>query len=198
MVALLATALGGGAMAGRERAARVTLARLVDPAPPAPPAAAAVHPARRAVPPQPRPGERPAAPGTGGQGPPPVGSALAAPAMPALATPTAAPTPPPPSVPAASAVSAGEDAAWRAYQALLWRRILARRPVGMTLAGRTELRFTLDTGGRLLSAEIAEPSGNALLDRLALRSLRDAAPFPPVPPSLADRALLFTVTFSFR
>jgi len=85
-----------------------------------------------------------------------------------------------------------------AYAALLWQRIAATRPPGMHLAGEALLRFTLDRNGRISSAEIARSSGNRLLDKLAIRCLHQAAPFPSPPATLPDAALQFSIVFRFN
>lgn len=90
------------------------------------------------------------------------------------------------------------DTAWNSYQLLLWRQVLARRPDGLHLSGEATLRFTLDMNGALIDADIARSSGNRMLDRLALRTLRNAAPFPTPPEEIRDRILTFTIRFQFN
>lgn len=89
------------------------------------------------------------------------------------------------------------EAAWNVYQALVWRRVLAYRPTGPHMLGEATLRFTLNADGALVDAAIHRSSGNRMLDRLALRTLRAAAPFPPPPKEIEGRALTFTVNFRF-
>lgn len=94
--------------------------------------------------------------------------------------------------------NAQADAAWADYQAKVWAWIAARKPRGIHLPGEVLLAFTLDTEGRLVTAEIMRPGGNVQLDRLALRTLANAAPFPPPPPAVGNRPLRFTIRFGFR
>lgn len=90
------------------------------------------------------------------------------------------------------------DTAWRSYQVLLWQRVMARRPDGPHLSGEATLRFTLDTRGGIIAAAIERSSGNRMLDRIALRALRDASPFPPPPTEIRDRELTFTIRFRYN
>jgi len=90
------------------------------------------------------------------------------------------------------------DAARAAYARLLWQHIAQRRPAGIGLAGSCMIGFRLDRQGRLLSAEIRRTSGNMLLDKLALRTVRQATPYPAPPAILAEEALYFSIPFSFR
>jgi TonB family protein len=83
------------------------------------------------------------------------------------------------------------DAIWNAYRQTLWRRIAARRPAGIRMAGEALVRFTLDTGGTLISVELERSSGNAMLDRLALRTVRSASPFLPSPEAVKEQGLTF-------
>ncbi|OYX63300.1 MAG: hypothetical protein B7Y88_13095 [Sphingomonadales bacterium 32-64-17] len=94
--------------------------------------------------------------------------------------------------------SSNDETTWNAYQALVWRRVLAHRPAGLHMMGEATLRFTLDADGALVDAEIYRSSGNRMLDRLALRALRSAAPFPLPPTEIEGRALTFTVNFHFN
>lgn len=83
------------------------------------------------------------------------------------------------------------------YRQRLWTAIAAARPPGIHLAGEALVSFTLDPAGQLLSVEISRSSGNALLDKLALRCVRGAAPFPPPPPALSTQGLRFSIAFQF-
>lgn len=102
---------------------------------------------------------------------------------------------PPPPAPVAAAPAHREQSA---YTALLWQRIEMHRPAGIELAGSALVEFRLDHTGHLVSADIARSSGIVLLDRLALRAVKDAAPFPPPPADLAEADLAFSVPVNFR
>ena len=119
---------------------------------------------------------------------PPVGIPQAPGPVPVLA-----PAPAPPVAAAPPSHQASE-----VYQKILWQQVASRRPQGIHLEGEAVVAFTLDRAGRLLSARIAQTSGNKLLDRLALRTVRTAAPFPPPPIELTDEALHFSLAFNFR
>ncbi len=105
---------------------------------------------------------------------------------------------PAPSPPVEEREDAQANSAWNDYQAKVWARIAARKPRGIHLPGEVLLAFTLDPEGRLVSADILRSGGNSQLDRLALRTLANAAPFPPPPPAVGDRPLTFTIRFGFR
>lgn len=49
------------------------------------------------------------------------------------------------------------------------------------MEGRTGIRMTILKDGRLEKVEIVESSGYEILDRAALQSVHNAAPFPPIP-----------------
>jgi protein TonB len=144
--------------------------------------------ADRPAPPAPGPGPAPAA------RPEPPAAMLPAPAPTvAIAQVSAVPLPAAP-VPARAASPApiGD------YAGRLWAHIAARRPAGIRLEGTTIVAFTLSRNGQVTELAVAEASGNAMLDRLALRSVRQASPLPPPPDALRDDQLRFTIPFSFR
>lgn len=84
------------------------------------------------------------------------------------------------------------------YQRQLWARISARKPAGIHLAGVATVRFSVGDDGALIAVELAASSGNAALDRLALRTVRNAAPFPAPPTGVEKDQLVFTIPFSFH
>lgn len=103
----------------------------------------------------------------------------------------------PSAVPPAPIATAPPDAA-AAYRKILWQWVAARRPQGLHLEGEAVVVFTLDRSGRILAARIERTSGNKLLDRLALRTVRVAAPFPAPPADLPEGALQFQLAFNFH
>ena len=155
-------------------------------------------------PPGPRPARRkslPASPALPPSSAVPAPAQLAAPAPDhprAIAALPDLPVAPAPSPPVAAREDAPANSAWNAYQAMVWARIAARKPRGINLPGEVLLAFTLDTEGRLVTAEIMRSGGNAQLDRLALRTLANATPFPTPPPAVRDGPLTFTIRFGFR
>jgi protein TonB len=47
--------------------------------------------------------------------------------------------------------------------------------------GQVLIAFTVDSQGRVLDANVASSSGSSLLDRAALKAIKDAQPLPPPP-----------------
>lgn len=66
------------------------------------------------------------------------------------------------------------------------------------LEGRVVVGFTLDTDGKLASAEIVESSRHPSLDRAAIRAVKGAAPFPRPPGSLFDGLLRMKIAILFE
>ena len=90
-----------------------------------------------------------------------------------------APAPAATAVPAASRAALVDEQA--AYRAELSEHLAARRPAGISVPGRVEVEFDLDPSGKLLGRRIVSSSGSVLLDRLALKLVRDASPYPDWP-----------------
>lgn len=111
-----------------------------------------------------------------------------------IAAPPVTPTP----APAQTVPKPESDTEIRAYRHRLWSHIARSRPVGIRLEGTCLISFRIDRDGRLLSLHLARSSGTVMLDRLALRTMAGAAPFPPPPDALDEAALNFTIAFSFR
>ncbi|WP_207483671.1 energy transducer TonB family protein [Arenibaculum pallidiluteum] len=115
--------------------------------------------------------------------PAPVQQQAAAPAAPAPAAPTVAPPTPAPPSPNLSRVMP----TWQGL--LLGHLERHKRPLRGTLIRRTQVtqvRFTLDRQGRLLSFRLEQSSGNEALDRETLELVQRASPFP-APPAEIDR-----------
>lgn len=64
------------------------------------------------------------------------------------------------------------------------------------MPGTATIAFKLNAAGGIVRANVVQGSGNRMLDRLALRTVRRAAPFPK-PPQTLDGALDFTIAFHF-
>lgn len=90
------------------------------------------------------------------------------------------------------------DAALSEYQTALWQKIDANRPRGVNLSGTVLILFQLSENGELRFADVSQSSGNILLDKIALRSVRRAAPFPLPPKGIPDAALTFKIPINFR
>lgn len=103
---------------------------------------------------------------------------------------------------AASAGSAARAAASRgaliAYRSRVQAHVASRRPAGIGASGRVVIGFGLSPTGGLAYAAVAQSSGNAALDRLALASVRAAAPFPPPPAGSRTGELRFAFPYTFR
>ncbi|HLS19503.1 MAG TPA: energy transducer TonB, partial [Paracoccaceae bacterium] len=102
-----------------------------------------------------------------------------------------------PSVPGAPGNNAArsdfraEIAAWISRHKRYPRRARAQGIEGMGV-----LRFAMDRSGNVLSAEVAQSSGNAELDKAILEMIRRAEPLPQIPAGLGER-LEFSVPIDF-
>ena len=84
------------------------------------------------------------------------------------------------------------------YARRLWEWIAARRPAGLHLEGEALISFSIGPRGDLRGLSLDRSSGNAQLDRLALRTVRLAAPFPRPPESLDAEEFNFVLSFHFN
>ncbi len=66
------------------------------------------------------------------------------------------------------------------------------------IEGTVLLAIRIDRQGRIASCEVRESSGSTLLDRQAERTIRRAAPFGEVPPSVSDASLDFDFPLEYR
>ena len=80
------------------------------------------------------------------------------------------------------------------YNAKIWSA-LARHKPKTGKSGSATVTFAIGPGGGLRSARISGSSGDAQLDRMALATVRNAAPFPP-PPDPASAS--YTIRIYFR
>jgi periplasmic protein TonB len=65
------------------------------------------------------------------------------------------------------------------------------------LQGKLLLQFTILATGELESAQIIRSSGSNLLDHEALRAMKAAAPFRPIPPWIDKKRLTITASFEY-
>ena len=65
------------------------------------------------------------------------------------------------------------------------------------LQGKLLLQFTILANGELESAQIIRSSGSNLLDHEALRAMKAAAPFRPIPPWIDRKKLTITASFEY-
>lgn len=169
-----------------------TVVRLEDrppePPPPAPPAPAAapVTPSAPAQVPRPAPqlAPTPAPAPVQQEAPAPVAAPVVAPAPPAPAAPPPAPqpspAPPPPRTLSAQNADDAYRAAIRRYLNEMKRYPTSREARQLRPQGVVRVWFELDRAGQLLGLGIDAPSGSPLLDREALRTVRNGH-YPPVP-----------------
>jgi periplasmic protein TonB len=128
-------------------------------------------------------------PGRDGASPPAVAAASAPTASPSEAEPPQQHAPP-----AATGSQADE---LLAYRTAISARLAAHRPRGIAIAGRTLVEFQIDRSGRLVNRRIASSSSSALLDRLALKLVRDASPYPAPPAGIPTDGLRFILPIDF-
>ena len=95
------------------------------------------------------------------------------------------------------------DDALKRFAAAVHRRIesnkrypAAAQNVG--IEGRTGVRMTILKDGRLKEVEILDSSGYEILDKAALRSVRDAAPFPAIPDAAKMEEIEVSVYLAFN
>lgn len=86
--------------------------------------------------------------------------------------------------------STGGQAAAAAYPGQVLRQITRLRPQRAPARGIVLVRFAIAASGALADVSVAQSSGSAALDRLALDHIRRAAPFP-APPAGAQTAFSF-------
>jgi protein TonB len=66
------------------------------------------------------------------------------------------------------------------------------------LQGKLALEFTILGDGHLEGLRLLRSSGSSLLDDEALRAIKAAAPFPPIPPWIRPNPLRITATMEYR
>jgi periplasmic protein TonB len=86
--------------------------------------------------------------------------------------------------------STGGQAAAAAYPGQVLRQITRLRAQRAPARGSVLVRFAIAASGALADVSVAQSSGSAALDRLALDHIRRAAPFP-APPAGAQMAFSF-------
>ena len=57
----------------------------------------------------------------------------------------------------------------------------------MHLEGKVDTQFAMARDGKLLGVWVRTSSGQMLLDKEAVETIRRAQPLPPIPPELPDR-----------
>ncbi len=78
---------------------------------------------------------------------------------------------------------------------LVWEYPYKARQTGVQ--GRLLMRFIINQDGSLAEVTILRSSGVALLDHEAVRAIRNASPFPPLPKRMNTERLSITATFEY-
>jgi protein TonB len=81
------------------------------------------------------------------------------------------------------------------YASTVWATLASHKPKSRQ-HGSTTVTFAIGRGGALGSLRISRSSGNAQLDKLALDTVRNAAPFPP-PPGIKSDVASYTIRIHF-
>ena len=66
------------------------------------------------------------------------------------------------------------------------------------IEGRAGIKFTISKDGNLQNVEIIESSGHDVLDRAALQSVQNAAPFPPIPEAAKLDKIQMSIRLTFK
>jgi len=66
------------------------------------------------------------------------------------------------------------------------------------LQGRLSLEFTIAGNGRLEQLRLIRTSGSQLLDEEAMRAIKAAAPFPPIPPWIKPNPLSISASMEYH
>jgi protein TonB len=64
--------------------------------------------------------------------------------------------------------------------------------------GRVRVRFTVNPDGRVIAVQVTKSSGHQMLDQAALNTVRDASPFPRVPPNLFKGTFQMEIALAFE
>lgn len=78
---------------------------------------------------------------------------------------------------------------------LVWEYPYKARRTGVQ--GRLLMRFVINQDGSLAEITVLRSSGVALLDHEAVRAIRNASPFPPLPERMNTERLAVTATFEY-
>ncbi|MEM9358260.1 MAG: TonB family protein [Pseudomonadota bacterium] len=83
------------------------------------------------------------------------------------------------------------------YSTRVRARIVANKP-GSVGRGRVRVSLGISKSGGLRYARVSGSSGNAAIDRAAVRAVRRSAPFPRPPAGASLRQLTFAISFTFQ
>ncbi|MGQ9844352.1 MAG: energy transducer TonB [Spirochaetota bacterium] len=65
------------------------------------------------------------------------------------------------------------------------------------IEGKTYISFTIDKYGNLLMVLLSRSSGSGILDDAALKAIRSASPFPPIPEAIGKERMTFVQGLTF-
>ncbi len=89
---------------------------------------------------------------------------------------------------------------WDDYYGMIWARIKNEWTLPENLPqGKIDLEttivFVIDRGGKVQKSWFEKKSGNSLYDQMAMRAIKKAEPFPPIPKDLSDNTLEIGIRF---
>ena len=96
--------------------------------------------------------------------------------------------------------SSGSDSRLNDYYSLIWAKIKEGWTLPENLPKeKRDLEATIvlviDKGGKLQRSWFEKKSGSALYDQMAMRAIKKAEPFPPIPKELGDESLEIGIRF---
>jgi protein TonB len=88
-------------------------------------------------------------------------------------------------------------AASNAYDALVVGHLARFKRYPSGAHGKVTVRFVLDRAGKVVERAVVVSSGNAVIDREALETLRRASPFPAFPPAKPGNDAIYTMPITY-
>jgi protein TonB len=98
----------------------------------------------------------------------------------------------------ASGAPSMSSASWHSLVGAHFARYPRYPASARTDTGTPSISFTLDRGGRLISARLARSSGSSALDQEAVAAAHRASPFPAPPAEMGGGSYSFTVPVRFH
>jgi TonB family protein len=96
---------------------------------------------------------------------------------------------------------AADESLTKAYcdlvSAMIMQKVESRKP-SLPVYGDVIVSFTLNNDGALASAPQIEEGDNAELSNIAIKSIKETAPFPPFPMSMDKEQETFKITISYE
>ncbi|WCL54321.1 TonB family protein [Gimibacter soli] len=90
--------------------------------------------------------------------------------------------------------------AWRKAMVkhIIDKHIYPRSAIQQEVEGTAKVRLTIDRAGTIVTYEIVEPTGQAILDETIPQMLDRMNPVPPPPDDVPDSNLTFVLPLSWR